>query len=189
MSCLRDNANSALIPIGKKKPSGLDSQQVTIVHKDLQRIINALNIRFGELNIELLIDKQNRVHFLEIGPRAGGNMIPIQLSDIFKVDLVKANIAAAIGIHFDLSLEEQEGCFMHYVLHSYEEGEFDKIEIAPEIEKSVYRKVIYKTEGDKIEFFDGAGKAIGIIFLKFNTIEEMEYFCKNHEQLVKVNLK
>lgn len=189
MSCLRDNANSALIPIGEKKPSGLDSQQVTIVHKDLQRIINALNIRFGELNIELLIDKQNRVHFLEIGPRAGGNMIPIQLSDIFKVDLVKANIAAAIGIHFDLSLEEQEGCFMHYVLHSYEEGEFDKIEIAPEIEKSVYRKVIYKTEGDKIEFFDGAGKAIGIIFLKFNTIEEMEYFCKNHEQLVKVNLK
>ena len=32
---------------------------------------------------------------------------------------------------------------------------------------------MYKNPGDLVQFFDGANKAIGIIFLKFNSISEM----------------
>ncbi len=71
------------------------------VYNELQRVITALNIRFGEMNIEILLDKDDNVHFLELGPRAGGNMIPIQLSDAFGIDLVKANVQAAIGVKPD----------------------------------------------------------------------------------------
>ncbi len=53
------------------------------------------------MNIEILLDKDDNVHFLELGPRAGGNMIPIQLSDAFGIDLVKANVQAAIGVKPD----------------------------------------------------------------------------------------
>ena len=81
------------------------------------------------------------------------------------------------------------GCYMHYVLHSYENGIFNDIEIDENIEKYIYRKVIYKKAGDNVEIFDGAGKALGIIFLHFDTTEEMEYFCKNHNELVKIILK
>ena len=37
--------------------------------------------------------------------------------------------------------------------------------------------------------FDGAGKALGIIFLHFDKSIEMEDFCKNHNTLIKVNLQ
>lgn len=192
MECLRDNNKSPLIPIGEKKPLQLNDIQTKRIHEELQRIITALDIHFGELNIEILMDKDDNVHFLELGPRAGGNMIPIQLSDAFGVDLVRANVQAAMGEIPDFigkPVETLPGCYMHYVLHSYENGVFQGIDIDVSIQKFVYREVIYKKDGDIVEVFDGAGKALGIIFLHFDTVDEMEYFCKNHNILVKIILR
>lgn len=190
MECLRDDS-SPLIPIGEKAPTSLTERQRNEIRNTLQRIITLLDIQFGELNIEIILDREDNVHLLEIGPRAGGNMIPIQLSDIYGIDFVKANVQAAMGKtpnFIGQSMTRKPGCFMHYVLHSYERGIFKDIEIDSAIEKQVYRKVVYKKEGDEIEPFDGAGKALGILFLHFDTIDEMNFFCKNHNNMVHINL-
>lgn len=192
MECLRDTEKSPLIPIGKKKPLQINEIQTKKVHRELQRIVTALDVRFGELNIEILLDKEDNVHFLELGPRAGGNMIPIQLSDAFGVDLVKANVQAAMGETPDFigqSVQALPGCYMHYVLHSYKDGLFKGVDIDDSIKKYVYREVVYKQEGNIVEAFDGAGKALGIIFLHFDTVEEMEHFCEYHNSLVKIILQ
>ena len=192
MECLRDLTNSPLIPIGKKKPLLVSEDEESLIKSELQRVITTLGIRFGELNVEILLDKNHKVHFLELGPRAGGNMIPIQLSDAYGIDLVEANVKAAMGevpSFLNKSLSVKSGCYMHYVLHSYNSGNFRGVSIDKSIEDKVYRKVIYKKEGDKIEYFDGAGKAIGIIFLHFNNEDEMEFFCRNHNSLVNIELK
>lgn len=191
MACLRDLENSPLIPIGEKKPSGLNNNQIERIHSELQRVIDSLGIRFGQMNIEILLDTEDNVHFLELGPRAGGNMIPVQLSDAFGIDLIRANVQAAMGIKPDFLNEPvvaKDGCFMHYVLHSYKDGTFRGINVNKDIANFVYRQVIYKQEGDAVEKFDGAGKAIGIIFLHFNTVEQMDYFCEHHNELVKINI-
>lgn len=192
MECLRDTLRSPLIPIGEKKPLCASEKQKANIYAELQRIVSALNIRFGELNIEIILDKKDQVHFLELGPRAGGNMIPIQLSDAFGIDLVKANVQAAMGEKpdfLDKPVKELPGCYMHYVLHSYEAGTFQGIEIDDSISKNVYRKVIYKKEGDPVEVFDGAGKALGIIFLHFDTVGQMNDFCERYNDLVKIKLR
>ena len=128
----------------------------------LQRIaavITALNIRFGEMNIEILLDKDDNVHFLELGPRAGGNMIPIQLSDAFGIDLVKANVQAAIGVKPDFVDKYGKKpfpvaiCIMSCIVMRLEHSAM--LEIDESIRKFVYREVIYKKPGDKIEVFDG----------------------------------
>lgn len=191
MACLRDLQNSPLIPIGKKKPSGLTPLQAERVHAELQRVIASLDIRFGQMNIEILLDEDDNVHFLELGPRAGGNMIPVQLSDAFGVDLIKANVQAAMGMEPDFlkaPFAAKEGCFMHYVLHSYKDGSFAGVTYDERLQPNIYREVIYKKEGDVVESFDGAGKAVGIIFLHFDTVEQMEFFCDNHNELVKIRL-
>ena len=192
MSCLRDTEKSPLIPIGEKMPSGLNEKQQANVHRELQRIVTALDIRFGELNIEIILDKDDNVHFLELGPRAGGNMIPIQLGDAFGIDLVKANVQAAMGEKPEFlseSVKPQPGCYLHYVLHSYEDGTFKGIAIDESISQNVYRQVIYKNEGDPVEAFDGAGKALGIVFLHFDNAEQTEHFCKNYDTLIKNIIK
>lgn len=188
MECLRDTLRSPLIPIGEKKPLCVSKKQNANIHSELQRVVTALDIRFGELNIEIILDKDDNVHFLELGPRAGGNMIPIQLGDAFGIDLVKANVQAAMGEKpdfLDKPVKALSGCYMHYVLHSYEAGTFKGIAIDESISKNVYRQVIYKKEGDPVDVFDGAGKALGIVFLHFDNAEQTEHFCKNHDTLIK----
>ena len=115
-------------------------------------------------------------------------MIPIELSDIFNVDLVEANVLAAMGENPKLQPVRQSGFFTTYVLHSYKDGQFEGISIANKIRSNVYRREIYKKTGDLVEAFDGAGKAVGILFLRFDTEQELQYFCSNHEKLVAVEL-
>lgn len=188
MSCIRDDAWGGLIPIGERRPSGLSRRQMNKLHAELQRLVAMLDIRFGELNIEVLLDSKDDVHFLELGPRAGGNMIPIQLSDAFGVDLVKANISAAMGCNPELELDEKAGCYFTYVLHSHSDGVFKGVEFSEEIAGNVYRKVLYKKYGDRVEAFDGAGKAIGIVFMHSDTEHEMNRVCSRLDELIKVKV-
>lgn len=189
MACLRGGDGKGLIPIGKRRPGGLNAFQERRIHEELQRLISLLDIRFGELNIEALLDKDDDIYFLEVGPRAGGNMIPLQLSDIFGVDLVKANVVAAMGSDPGLHVKNNTGCYMTYVLHSSIDGVYDRIDFADEILPYIYRKVLYKKRGDRVEAFDGAGKALGIIFLRSDTATRMNWLCERMDELIKVKLK
>lgn len=189
MSCIRGDNGKSLLPIGERKPSGLTAEQKKNVHNELQHLISILGIVFGELNIEILLDQYDNVHFLELGPRAGGNMIPLQLSDAWGIDLVKANVLAAMGKDPQLVLNEQPGCFFTYVLHSNVAGIFEDITYADEIAPFIYRKVLYKKRGDSVEVFDGAGKAIGILFLHVNSENQMNDFCERMESLIKIELR
>lgn len=189
MTCLRGDHGKGLVPIGERWPGGLSKKETDRIHHELQRLVTMLGFRFGELNIEILLDKDDNVHFLEVGPRAGGNMIPLQLSDAFGVDLVKANIAVAMGESLQLDAKPQSGCFVSYVLHSYINGTFQGVEFSDDIAPHVYRKVFYKKQGDEVEAFDGAGKAVGIVFLHFDTVDEMNRYCNKLEELVRIILK
>lgn len=188
MECLRDDGGKSLVPIGKKKPNGLNEKQRERLYSELQRLVDALRIKFGELNIELLIDRNDNPHFLELGPRAGGNMIPIQLSDAYGVDLIEANVKAAMGVPVNLKPKENKDAYMTFVLHSHEEGEFKGVEYSDSIKPYVYREVMYKHAGDPVEAFDGAGKALGIVFMKFPSAELMSWAENHIDDLVKVRL-
>lgn len=186
MECLRDDNGRSLIPVGEKKPNGLNDKQRLALYSELQRLVEALEIRGGELNIELLIDREDRPHFLELGPRAGGNMIPIQLSDAYEVDLIKANINAALGQPAALSPQVTSDCFMTFVLHSHKDGILKRIHYSDSIRQNIYREVMYKQLGETVESFDGAGKALGIVFMKFPSVDQMNLAERNIDELIKV---
>lgn len=189
MAALRGDEGRSLIPIGERLPNGLSEKQRTAVHSELQNLVTNLGILNGELNIELLLDKSDVPHFLELGPRAGGNMIPIQLSDAFGVDLIKANVLAAMGERVNLTPKEPKECYMTYVLHSMRDGIYQGIEYSEELEPYIYRKVHYKNVGDEVERFDGAGKALGIVFMRFPDEETMNDIQRKLDSLIKVVLK
>ena len=189
MAAIRETSTNGLIPVGERKPNGLNSIQRENLLNELQRVVSALGIKNGELNIELLLDKNDLPHFLELGPRAGGNMIPIQLSDAYGVDLIEANIKAAMGLPVNLELKENSDCYLTYVLHCDKDGIFEGVEYDDFIKPYIYRTVIYKEKGDQVEAFDGAGKALGIIFLKFPDMTMMDRFRNSMAELVKVNLR
>lgn len=177
MSCLRDEALGGLVPVGEYLPSGLAPVQRANVKDVLQRLVTALGLRFGELNVEVIVGEGGVPYVLELGARAGGNMIPVQLSDASRVDLVAANVLAAMDedpgdVSWDSA--DAEGAWATYVLHASEPGVFRGVELSDEIASHVYREVMYVQSGDAVEAFDGANKALGILFLRFDSEEQMD---------------
>ncbi len=65
---------------------------------------------------------------------------------------------------------------MTYVLHSLTAGTYEDVQYSSEIDPYIYRKVHYKQPGDPVEVFDGAGKALGIVFMRFPNAEIMNTF-------------
>ena len=189
MNCFRDHSPNPLVPGGEIFPALLSDSDLEKAKAVLQDLVAKLNIQSGSMNVELIIDKDDKVYLIDIGPRAGGNMIPIQLSAIFGVDIVEMSVLAAMGEKLNVAPHIEIPYCSHYVLHSDEDGIYQDIEFSDEIEKNIFRKELYKKEGDLVERFDNAAKALGIIFLKFASADEM-YDKMNHmNDYVKVVLK
>ncbi|MCR5600619.1 MAG: ATP-grasp domain-containing protein [Ruminococcus sp.] len=189
MNCFREHSPNPLVPGGEIFPVLLSDSDLEKAKAVLQNLVTKLNIQSGSMNVELMIDNDDKVYLIDIGPRAGGNMIPIQLSAIFGVDIVEMSVLAAMGEKLNINPHIEIPYCSHYVLHSDADGIYQDIVFSDEIEKNIFRKELYKKEGDSVECFDNAAKALGIIFLKFSSADEM-YDKMNHmNDYVKVVLK
>ena len=177
MSCLRDESLGGLVPVGERWPSGLSAAQDAAVRGQVQALVTSLGIRFGEMNVEVILGEDGTPYFLELAARAGGNMIPVQLSDISGVDLVEANVRCAMGdFSQDVSFDgaSAEGAYATYVVHANRPGTYGGLSLSAELEPHVYRSVMYVEEGDEVSALDGANKALGILFLRFDGVRQME---------------
>ncbi len=189
LNCHRDSCVNPLVPVGKSYPLLLDKVDEQAVKDTLQSMVDKLGIRFGAMNVELVVDKSGRVWPIDVGPRNGGNMIPELLGYIFNVDVVELTIRAAMGQSVELAVCEGTPYYATHNLHSSQNGKFADIAFSPEIEKCILRKSIYKQPGDPVEYFDNAAKALGIVFLKFLDAETMSTLLGDINAHVKILLE
>lgn len=189
LNCHRDSAVNPLVPVGKSYPLMLDKTDEDEVKSTLQRIVDKLGLRFGSVNVELVVDKSNKVWPIDIGPRAGGNMIPDLLGMIFGTDVVEMAVLAAMGEKVCPEIKEDIPYFATHNLHSDQNGIYESIEFSDELERYIVKKCLYKKSGDTVEYFDNAAKALGIIFLKFEDQKTMKYILDKINQLYRLKLK
>lgn len=189
LNCHRDNEVNPLVPIGKSYPLELEEVDVQFIKDTLQQMVDKLGIRCGAMNVELVVDKNNHVWPIDVGPRNGGNMIPDLLGMIFNVDVVEMSIKAAMGMPINSEIGEGKPYFATHNLHSSENGIYQDILFNPELEQFIIKKCLYKKPGDSVEYFDNAAKALGIIFIKFEDKEKMREVLKDINSYIKVLLK
>lgn len=179
LNCHRDSHVNSLVPVGKSFPLLLDQQDKIQVENTLQNLIDKLGIRFGSVNVELVVDKDHKVWPIDVGPRAGGNMIPDLLGYIFGVDVVEMAVLSAMGENFDIVIKEGIPYYATHNLHTDKNGFYKTINFSKELNEKIIKKCLYKKSGDQVQFFDNASKALGVIFMKFNSLTEMEKFLDN----------
>lgn len=188
LNCHRDPAANPLVPVGKSYPPELEPEDLSAVKKTLQDMVDQLNIRMGAMNVELIVDKNGKVWPIDVGPRNGGNMIPDLLGYIFGVDVVEMSVSTAMGEPLIPEIGEGAACYATHNLHAIENGSYEDILFAPEVERFIVRKCLYKQPGDSVEFFDNAAKALGIIFMKYDNPEQMMDFLPDISKYIEVKL-
>lgn len=189
MNCHRDNSVNPLVPVGKSYPLQLEVEDIQRVKETLASMVEKLGIRNGSMNVELVVDKSNRVWPIDVGPRSGGNMIPDLLGDMFGVDIAEMSIEAAMGTPIKGKVHEPTGYYATHNLHSAKNGIYKDISFAPEIEQYIYRKCLYKKAGDPVEYFDNAAKCLGIIFFKFPDEKTMQNVLEHINELIAIELQ
>lgn len=186
LNCHRDMSVNSLVPVGKSYPLLIEKKDELEVQNTLQRLIDTLGIQFGSVNVELIIDKSGRVWPIDVGPRAGGNMIPDLLGLIFGVDVVEMAVLTSMGENIKNEVHKGTPFYATHNLHTSQTGLYKYIEFSDELEGFIIKKCLYKKIGDQVDYFDNAAKALGIIFMKFDNEYQMSNILSRINSLYKV---
>lgn len=176
-------------PIGISAPSVQNAEKNEIAFREVERLLKLLNMRLGEYNVEYIFDKNNQLYILEIGPRSGGNLIPDVIEAGTGLDLRYYNIQAHLGedcsaVH-NIPFTKNVTSF---ILHSQEDGVFERLEMEPEIEKAVQFIKLFVKPGDSVKRFTNGMYAIGFCLMEFENHDLMMRVLDNSAEYIKVKV-
>lgn len=163
------------VPISASFPYDNSKEIHDKIHNEIQRLFNLLEMKTGAYNFDVRVDEEENIYIMEVGPRNGGNFIPQVTKYATGVDMLKYTIKAAMGEDCkEIKMSEPKGFWSYYAIHSPKSGVLSEIRINEQVKKKniVESHLNYKI-GDKVPAFHGANGSIGILIMKFDSMEEM----------------
>lgn len=183
------NASNPYTPSAECWPANKPDSIINDVKDQLKKLGHLLNFRTGLFNIEWRVCK-GKVYLMEVSPRAGGNRLAEILNYATDVDIIKAEVSKALSEPLPPVHEPNyKGNYCILVLHSDKVGLFKSIEINGNLVGEIIEKEIRVKEGEQVESFAGANNAIGTLFLKFDSREEMDYALNHQSEWLKINIE
>lgn len=176
------------VALGEFWPSLLTEEQKNKVDEELQRLITELGMKTCAYNIEVILDENDTVYVLELGPRNGGSYIPQLIKYATGVDLVDYTIWGALGMDCSsLQMKETKGVFSNYMIYSITSGKYKGLWFDEQFKKNNLLDV-YCTyhEGDKVTAYQNTTHSLGTILFKAGSIDEMIEITNNIENYYKV---
>ena len=161
------------------------------VHREIQRLLHLLHMGTTTYNFDLRIDKDLNVYLMEVAPRDGGNYIPDIIRYATGVDLVECSVKAAMGEAIDCqNFGQPKGFYSYYAVHSYTDGVLEQIRISPEVENEhIIENHIICKPGDQVKAFAGANTTLGILLMRFDSMEQMLHMMDHSDEWIEIVLK
>lgn len=192
INSIRDAASNPLLPAAYSYPLEVSESRKQLVRKEVSRLVKVTGNTSGAFNIEMIIDKHDRLFFLDAGPRNGGNMLPEFISMIARKDIVEATIKTAMGdtAGLDIALDGEEGGYWGLgVLHTSESGFYNGVEYSKLAKEALVREEVQKEMGEQVRPFERCNDLVGLNFLHFKTQADMDEVMCNTNDTMKVILK
>lgn len=184
----KDLSCAPYAPIGLSWPSKQAAEIQEAARNQIQTIFDLLGMRFGAFNFEYLVDADDNVYILEIGPRNGGNFIPDTIDCACGIDLAQYTIKAALGMDCS-SLKDVKPalkCASSYIVHSLSDGIFSSLDINPFIRENILKECLFVQPGAPVKRFKNGGCSIGAMVIGFDDIDTMCHTLDNMNEYIKV---
>lgn len=177
------------VPIAASFPYNMPKEVHDKIHSEIQRLLTALDMKTTTYNFDLRIDKDCNVYLMEVAPRDGGNYIPQIIEYATGVNLVEYSVRAAMGEKIDCKMTEPNGFYAYYAVHSLRDGILKEIKITDEGRSHIIENHILNKPGDEIKAFTGANTTLGVLIMKFDSMEQMLDMTDNSEKWIEVVLE
>ncbi len=183
-----DKGTREYVALGEFWPSLLTDKQKEKVDNELQRLITALGMKTSAYNIEVILDKDDNVYVLELGPRNGGSYIPQLIEYATGVDLVDYTIRGYMGENIgDLHMVPTTGVWSNYMIYSTLDGTYKGIDFDEKFKENNLVDVFCTYNiGDEVHAYQNTTHSLGTILFKANSVEEMIVITNNMEKYYKV---
>jgi biotin carboxylase len=176
-------------PLSTTLPSIKHSEILNTVSVELKKLLRLIGYNTGGLNIEVIRNKEDRILFVEIGARNGGNLMPNLAMLASGFNLTAANVNSALGSDVDFSFNyPHEMFFTQVILHSHENGKYSGINIPEVFNKYLKEKLIYYNEGDSVHLYRNSQDVVGVLLFSFNgkqACNDLIHFI-NHNNVIKL---
>lgn len=185
------NAINPYTPSAEVWPSIMEQKYQEEIKSELQRLFTLLGVTTGLFNVECRVCTNGKAYLMEVSPRAGGNRLAEMLNYAADVNINAAETRKALGMSIENMHEPNyKGHFAILVLHSDKTGVFQSVEIASKfIKEHVIEEELRIKEGDIVFSFTGANAALGTLFLRFDSREELAFALENQSTWLKINVK
>jgi biotin carboxylase len=182
------NELNPFVPVSASFPCSMPERVQEKIHNEIQRLLILLDMRTGAYNFDIRLDHEGNVYLMEIGPRNGGNYIPQVIKYATGVDLVEYTIKAAVGEDCSsLKMAEPRGYWSYYAVHSSRAGRLQEIKIDERVKRdNIVEYHLNYRPGDDVPAFRGSNGTIGILIMKFSSMDEMLDLMDNSEKWIDV---
>jgi carbamoylphosphate synthase large subunit len=170
-------------PVAISFPSVMSATLQEKAKEVISDILKALNFKSGAFNVEFVVDHQDQVWVIEIGPRNGGNLIPQVLHYATGADTIAATVDAAIGLEVkNIRQDKVKGYWSSYIVHAKQDGTFKDVWMSDRLKSYIVEESMAVKKGQKVSKFNGSHHALGTLILKYSSLEEMLEMLDNMEQ-------
>lgn len=182
-----DRLCNPLVPIGESYPSLLNDELRKKSIAEIQRLLSALGMKNGAINLDFMVNEKGDVYIIELGPRNGGNLITDAIYESSGVDLAKYTILAALGEDCSSLSEKQISQYTSsYIIHAIKDGNYNDLWISNEIKEDIIRSDVFVKPGEPIKAFRNGAFGIGAMLIKHGSIDEMTYRMDHMEEFIRV---
>ena len=183
------NAANPYAPSAYTWPSTFPEYEAYLT-AELQRLMDLLHMQTSVFNIETRIASDGKPYIMECTPRGGGNRLSEMLRYATGVDMITAQVRAAVGDPVgEIEQKPYNGHWAEVILHAPKAGRFEGIEIASVLNVEIVERDLWVKKGDRVEAFQGANDAIGTLVLRVEDKEEMEYAITHQSEWLWINVE
>ncbi|RGN35279.1 ATP-grasp domain-containing protein [Bacteroides oleiciplenus] len=185
-----ENALNPYAPSAYSWPSTFTAEEEAYLTSEIQRLLTLLGMKTSIYNIETRIGTNGKPYIMEVSPRGGGNRLAEVVRYATGVDMITACTRAAVGDSVgNIQQKPYDGHWAEIVLHANTNGIFESLEISEDLPAEIIEEDLWVKTGDKVEGFEGANNAIGMLILKFQSEEELVNSLVNQNHWLKVLVK
>lgn len=183
------NAANPYTPAAYSWPSTFQEHEAYLT-AELQRLMTLLHMNTSVFNIETRVAPNGKPYIMECTPRGGGNRLCEMLRYATGVDLITAQVRAAVGDTVEgIEQKPYDGHWAEVILHAEKDGIFQSLQVAEQYAANIVDTDLWVKEGDKVSSFNGANDAIGTLKMRFDDESAMLNALIQQKKWLKVMVK
>ena len=173
-------------------PSTMKQEHQDYLTKEIQRLMDLLQVKTGIYNIETVVGKGGIPYIMEVSPRGGGCKIAELQELAFGANLIENEVRKALSLPLvPIETYPIKGHWCEMIVHARpgQQGIFERMDVREDVRTNNLRVVdMSANKGDEVLPFTGANRSLGDIFLQFGSRAELNAHISDTAQWLDIVL-